>query len=39
MCGIAGWVRHAEGGSDPSAEALGTAMRHRGPDEGGECRV
>jgi asparagine synthase (glutamine-hydrolysing) len=35
MCGIAGWVRHAEGGSDPSAEALGAAMRHRGPDEGG----
>ncbi|HEY2312635.1 MAG TPA: asparagine synthase (glutamine-hydrolyzing) [Streptosporangiaceae bacterium] len=35
MCGIAGWVRHAEGGMDPSAEALGAAMRHRGPDDGG----
>jgi asparagine synthase (glutamine-hydrolysing) len=35
MCGIAGWVRHAEGGSDPSAEAIEAAMRHRGPDEGG----
>ncbi|HSR87194.1 MAG TPA: asparagine synthase (glutamine-hydrolyzing) [Streptosporangiaceae bacterium] len=35
MCGIAGWVRHAEGGRDPSAEALGATLRHRGPDEEG----
>ena len=35
VCGIAGWVRHAEGGSDPSADAVGAAMRHRGPDEAG----
>ena len=39
MCGIAGWVRHAEGGSDPSAAALGAAMHHRGPDDGGEVAV
>ena len=35
MCGIAGWVRYAEGGRDPSAEALGATLRHRGPDGGG----
>lgn len=39
MCGIAGWVRFAEGASDPSAEAVGAAMRHRGPDEGSEVTV
>ena len=39
MCGIAGWVRHAAGGSDPSAEAMAAAMRHRGPDEAGEVEA
>ncbi|HEX9030887.1 MAG TPA: asparagine synthase (glutamine-hydrolyzing) [Streptosporangiaceae bacterium] len=39
MCGIAGWVRHAEGGADPSADVLGAAMRHRGPDEAGQVAL
>ncbi len=39
MCGIAGWVRYAEGGAEPSAQAAGAALRHRGPDDAGQAAV